>query len=130
MGLLSSLWGSSTPASDEDRRAQAIRSGDAVPSRAERQRCWDARDVYFGCLDRANVIDALDPAGAATAKKACAKEGEQLDRDCAAEWVAHFKKFRVANHQKEQRLAALRAQGANEVQINNGPGDSVPANRK
>ncbi|KAL1900503.1 hypothetical protein Sste5346_002224 [Sporothrix stenoceras] len=127
MGFLSSLWNKNP--TDEERRAEAVRTGEAVPSRAERQKCWDARDNYFGCLDRINVIDAVEPRGAAVAQKACAKEGEQLEKDCAAEWVAHFKKFRVANHQKEQRLAALKAQGANEVQINNGPGDSVPVNR-
>ncbi|ERS98886.1 uncharacterized protein SPSK_04610 [Sporothrix schenckii 1099-18] len=130
MGI-SSLWGgSSAPATEEERRAQAIRSGAAVPSRAERKKCWDSRDLYFGCLDRINVYDALDPAGAAAAQKSCAKESQQMDRDCAAEWVVHFKKYRLANHQKEQRLAALKAQGAFEVQINNGPGDSVPANKK
>lgn len=86
MGFLSSLWNNNP--TDEERRAQAIRSGEAVPSRAERQRCWDARDNYFGCLDRINVIDAVEPGGAAAAKKACAKEGEQLEKDCAAEWVS------------------------------------------
>ncbi|CAK7241897.1 MAG: hypothetical protein STHCBS139747_003370 [Sporothrix thermara] len=128
MGLLSSVWGG--PATPEAKRAEEIRSGAAVPSRAERLRCWESRDKYFGCLDRNNIIDAVEQPGAAAALKACPKENEQFERDCAAQWVAHFKKYRVANYQKEQRLAALRAQGANEVQINNGPGDSVPVPKK
>lgn len=87
MGLLSSILPGTAPASEEAQRAEAIRAGTAVPSRAERQRCWDSRDVYFGCLDRNSIVDAVEPAGAAAAQKACAKESEQLDRDCAAQWV-------------------------------------------
>ncbi|EFX03363.1 hypothetical protein CMQ_5413 [Grosmannia clavigera kw1407] len=127
MGILSYVWpfGSSSAASTtpDGRRADAIRTGAAVPSRAERQRCWDSRDGLFACLDRNNIIDAVEPAGAAAAAAACGPENAQLERDCAAQWVAHFKKYRVANYQKEQRLAALRAQGANEMQIQSGPGD-------
>ncbi|CAK7564293.1 MAG: hypothetical protein SEPTF4163_002182 [Sporothrix epigloea] len=130
MGLLSSVWGSGAPTTEEAKRAEEIRSGAAVPSRAERLRCWESRDLYFGCLDRNNIIDAVEQPGSAAALKACPKESEQFERDCAAQWVDHFKKYRVANHQRQQRLAALRAQGAQEVQISNGPGDSVPAGKK
>ncbi|CAK7199826.1 hypothetical protein SEUCBS139899_002512 [Sporothrix eucalyptigena] len=128
MGLLSSIW-PGAPASEEAKRAEEIRTGAAVPSRAERQRCWESRDLYFGCLDKHNIIDAVEGAGPAAALKACPKENEQFERDCAAQWVTHFKKYRVANHQREKRLAQLRAQGANEVQINNGPGDSIPVKK-
>ncbi|OAA65240.1 Cytochrome c oxidase, subunit VIb [Niveomyces insectorum RCEF 264] len=134
MGVLSFLWPFSSSsdaagADDPTNRAAAIRSGAAVPSRAERQRCWDSRDAYFACLDRHHIVDAVQPAGAAAAAKACGGESAQLERDCAAQWVAHFKKYRVANHQKVERLKALRAQGANEMQIEGGPGGPVPAKR-
>lgn len=122
MGLLP--W--SGPSSEEEKRAEAVRNGAAVPTRAERKKCWESRDIYFGCLDKNNIIDVVKPEGAAAAKKACSAENKLIERDCAAQWVDHFKKYRVANYQKEQRLAALRAQGANEVQIQNGPGDTVP----
>ncbi len=38
--------------------------------------------------------------------------------------VTHFKKYRVANWQKEQWLKALEAQGAQPMQIEDGPGKS------
>ena len=138
MGLLS--W-SSGPSSEEEKRAAAVRNGAAVPTRAERKKCWDSRDIYFGCLDKHSIIDVTKAEGEAAAKKACGAENALIERDCAAQWVcslhdtlytgtngqvAHFKKYRVANYQKEQRLAALRAQGANEVQIQSGPGDTIP----
>ena len=88
MGLLSSVWGG--PATPEAKRAEEIRSGAAVPSRAERLRCWESRDKYFGCLDRNNIIDAVEQPGAAAALKACPKENEQFERDCAAQWVSRF----------------------------------------
>ncbi|EPE05159.1 oxidoreductase-like protein [Ophiostoma piceae UAMH 11346] len=123
MGLLS--W-SSGPTSDDEKRAEAVRNGAAVPTRAERKKCWDSRDIYFGCLDKHKIIDVTKAENEAAAKKACGAENALIERDCAAQWVAHFKKYRVANYQKEQRLAALRAQGANEVQIQSGPGDTIP----
>lgn len=88
MGLLSSVWGSGAPTTEEAKRAEEIRSGAAVPSRAERLRCWESRDLYFGCLDRNNIIDAVEQPGSAAALKACPKESEQFERDCAAQWVS------------------------------------------
>lgn len=38
--------------------------------------------------------------------------------------VTYFKKWRVADYNKKQRLAALEAQGAQSVQIQSGPGAS------
>ena len=81
MGLLSYFNPSPTEV-----RAEAVRSGAAVPSREERARCWESRDAYFSCLDGASIIDPLaDPSAA---KRACGAQSNQFEKDCAAQWVS------------------------------------------
>ncbi|KAK4676155.1 hypothetical protein QC764_509620 [Podospora pseudoanserina] len=108
MGWLSS-------SSPEDQRSQEIRAGTVAPSRAERARCWEARDGYFACLDKNNIVDALKEEKAAG--KACGAEGKVFERDCAAQWVTYFKKWRVQDIQKRQRIKELEAQGANRLDV-------------
>lgn len=83
MGVFDFWKGSSSP---EAKRAEEVRSGARAPDRTERKRCWEARDGYFACLDRAGVLDAIKDDAAAA--KACRAEGAQFERDCAAEWVS------------------------------------------
>ncbi|KKY30905.1 putative oxidoreductase-like protein [Diaporthe ampelina] len=116
MGL-TDFWKSST-----DKRADEVRSGAVAPSRTERKRCWESRDAYFACLDRNNILDAIKDDKAAA--KQCGGDSVAFETDCAAEWVTYFKKWRVAEHNKKQRLAQLQAQGAQNVQIQTGPAGS------
>ncbi|KAG5986928.1 hypothetical protein E4U54_005215 [Claviceps lovelessii] len=96
-------------------RADAIRSGDAIPNRHERSLCWASRDAYFACLDANDILDANKDAAAA--KRACPRETDAFERDCAAAWVKYFKQWRVADVQKKRRLEELRKQGAHEMQV-------------
>ncbi|GAB0138380.1 hypothetical protein EsDP_00006615 [Epichloe bromicola] len=96
-------------------RSDAIRSGDAIPNRQERSVCWASRDAYFACLDANNILDANKDASAA--KRACPRESDAFDRDCAAAWVKYFKQWRVADIQKKRRLDELRKQGAQEMEV-------------
>lgn len=98
-----------------DTRGDAIRSGDAIPTRAERLQCWAARDAYFGCLDAHDILDASKDAAAA--QRACPREGADFERDCAAAWVKYFKQWRVADVQRRRRLDELRRQGAQEMSV-------------
>jgi cytochrome c oxidase assembly factor 6 len=84
MGLLPSLnlFG---PASEADKRATEVRSGAVAPSRAERARCWEARDTYFACLDANAIVDAVKDDKKAAA--ACGPESGRFEKDCAAQWV-------------------------------------------
>lgn len=142
MGL-TDFWKSST-----DKRAGEVRSGAVAPTRTERKKCWESRDAYFACLDRNNILDAIKDDRAAA--KQCGGESAVFERDCATEWVSYnnhrplinnkepgltgcdllflqvtyFKKWRVAEHNKRQRLAQLQAQGAQSVQIQTGPAGS------
>lgn len=79
MGLFSSFQ------SEEAKRAEEVRTGAVAPDRSERRKCWEARDAYFGCLDRNVIVDALKDD--AKARKACPAENQVFERDCAAAWV-------------------------------------------
>lgn len=103
--------------SQEDTRAESIRSGTAVPTRSERTVCWAARDQYFACLDANNIVDATKDPGAASAARLCAPQSAEFERDCAVAWVKYFKQWRVADIQKRQRLDELRKQGAREMEV-------------
>lgn len=99
-------------ASSSSPRAEAIRAGDAIPTRSERQLCWAARDAFFACLD-ANSIE--DPARCPRAT--CRSENAVFEQDCSRAWVDYFKKWRVADLQKRRRLEELRRQGAQEMSV-------------
>ncbi|KAK3376768.1 oxidoreductase-like protein [Lasiosphaeria ovina] len=101
--------------SESDKRASEIRAGAVVPTRAERKRCWEARDSYFACLDASSIVDPLKDEKKAA--KACAHESTQFERDCATQWVTYFKKWRVQDIQKKARLKELEAQGANKLDV-------------
>ncbi|KAK0749963.1 cytochrome oxidase c subunit VIb-domain-containing protein [Schizothecium vesticola] len=114
MGLLPT-WLGGTPSPSDD-RAQSIRSGTVAPTRSERQRCWEARDAYFSCLDAHNIVDALKDNKAAG--KACGAQSAQFEQNCATQWVTYFKKWRVQELQKKVRLKELEAQGAVKMDVN------------
>lgn len=56
------------------------------PDRASRVRCWDARDRFFECLDRNDILDSLKEEG--KAKQICSEEFKGFDENCAASWVS------------------------------------------
>lgn len=82
MGLLSGIF----PPSEADKRATEVRTGAVAPSRAERQKCWEARDAYFACLDGHGIVDALKDDKAAA--RACGSESAGFEKDCATQWVS------------------------------------------
>ncbi|KAG5978921.1 hypothetical protein E4U55_005769 [Claviceps digitariae] len=103
------------PLSSSSSRSDAIRSGHAIPNRQERSICWASRDAYYACLDANHIIDPnKDPAAT---QRACPRQSEAFERDCAAAWVKYFKQWRVADYQKKKRLEELRKQGAQEMEV-------------
>ncbi|RDL38910.1 uncharacterized protein BP5553_03250 [Venustampulla echinocandica] len=91
-----------------------------APDRTQRARCWEARDAYFSCLDKNGILDSI--AEKDKAEKGCKKESTQFETNCASSWVTYFKKRRVMEHQRNQTLEKLKAQGATEVDGDLGPG--------
>ncbi|KAI0912571.1 oxidoreductase-like protein [Ustulina deusta] len=108
--------------SPDDKRKEEVRTGARAPDRSERRQCWDARDNFYKCLDKHDVIDSLSGEGKKTADKHCAPEDKTFHNNCAAAWVTYFKKYRVADYQKKRTLERLEKEDASKVAIQ-GPGD-------
>lgn len=53
-----------------------------APTRQERKACWKGRDLYFGCLDKAGVVEAGAENGA------CSRELSEYENNCAKSWVS------------------------------------------
>ncbi|KAI1769837.1 cytochrome oxidase c subunit VIb-domain-containing protein [Hypoxylon cercidicola] len=114
--------------SPEEKRKEEVRTGARAPDRTERKQCWDARDGFYQCLDKNNVIDSLSGEGKKIAEKQCATEHKEFEANCASAWVTYFKRYRVADHKKKETLARLEKEGANRVAVE-GPGD-MPGSKK
>lgn len=59
------------------------------PSRQNRHDCWEARDGYFGCLDRAQVVKAGEEGST------CTKEKQRYENNCAKSWVRLLRNYRL-----------------------------------
>lgn len=81
MGLFGSTTPSTIPAPKTSSDGTPI-----APDRSARQKCWDARDTYFACLDKHGIVDSIR--NKEEAEKACPKEGETLAGNCASSWVS------------------------------------------
>lgn len=103
------------------------------PSRTNRAKCYEARDAFFECLDRNNILDSINSkAGRAATANACAQADQDFEKNCAHSWVGmsptlvywrvhygadtelqveYFKKQRVVNYQKEQTIKKIEAEG-------------------
>ncbi|KAF7924313.1 uncharacterized protein EAE98_007364 [Botrytis deweyae] len=112
------LFSSSTPASLPPPKIGAD-GAPIAPDRTQRSRCWEARDAYFKCLDKAEIIDSITEKD--KAEKACAAESKGFESNCATSWVQYFKKRRVMEYQRDQTLQRLKAEGAQEMPGQIGP---------
>ena len=56
-----------------------------APDRTQRAKCWEARDAYFKCLDRNNIIDSISEKD--KAEKGCSAEARGFESNCASSWV-------------------------------------------
>ena len=100
-----------------------------VPTKEERQACWDARDAYFECLDKNQLwlsglkpapeeIPELDPTQPPIQPHnwsngslyTCKQLSKLFNSKCLPSWVWHFEITRVKALQKEFQLEKLAAQ--------------------
>ncbi|KZO91100.1 hypothetical protein CALVIDRAFT_489578 [Calocera viscosa TUFC12733] len=77
----------------------------AAPKRDDRKRCWDSRDAYFLCLDKANLLAPGSETGST-----CAKERKGYEASCAKSWVEYFDKRRVLDARQKAMVAAQEEQ--------------------
>ncbi|KAG9558317.1 hypothetical protein KCU71_g10244, partial [Aureobasidium melanogenum] len=101
--------------------------------RTKRAHCWEARDAYFACLDKNNIIDSVKQSE--KADSLCATESAKFDQNCASSWVClyslhticgdpltlrqvqYFKKRRVMEYQRDQTLKRLQGEGASDIAV-------------
>lgn len=76
-------------ASADEKRKEEVRTGSRAPDRTERKQCWDARDNFYKCLDKHDVIDSLNGNGKKIADKQCAPENRAFEENCATAWVRY-----------------------------------------
>lgn len=57
-----------------------------APNRDRRAHCWQARDAFFACLEKHQIVDSIKEKDAA--EKGCGEEGRGLERECASSWVS------------------------------------------
>ena len=67
-----------------------------APNRHDRQHCWEARDAFFACLDRNNILDGIKDD--TSAQKQCGAESVVFDRNCAQTWVAFSLSLSLYEH--------------------------------
>lgn len=89
MGWLPS-WGSSGEASEAAPKAKD--GSYEAPDRTKRVQCWDSRDIFFQCLNRNNILDAIKDHDAA--EQACGNESKYFETNCAKSWVRLFIRIR------------------------------------
>lgn len=82
MGWFSSSDSNSTKASD---------GGRIAPDRTSRQQCWNGRDLFFDCLDRNDIVDAIK--NDSEARKKCGQEIAEFETACAKAWVCPLEPF-------------------------------------
>ncbi|KAF8637755.1 hypothetical protein AX17_002597 [Amanita inopinata Kibby_2008] len=73
---------------------------DVALTRQDRQKCWEARDGYFACLDKVGVIKAGEEKDGA-----CAGEKKGYEQNCAKSWIEYFNQRRVIGEAQKERLA-------------------------
>ncbi len=66
--------------------------------KADREKCWAARDAYFACIETG------------TPAPACAAQRTALEGSCPASWVKHFEQRRIYLQQREMHIKALEAE--------------------
>lgn len=96
MGLFGSSAPSSIPAPKVSTDGTPI-----APDRSARQKCWDARDTYFACLDKHGIVDSIR--NKEEAEKACPREGDQLAGNCASSWVSLYSEI-LSLEEESRRL--------------------------
>lgn len=58
------------------------------PSRSNRKQCYAARDAFFECLDKNNVLDSINTkSGRDKAASFCSSFDQEFEKNCAHSWV-------------------------------------------
>jgi cytochrome c oxidase assembly factor 6 len=99
-----------------------------LPTKSERQKCYDSRDKYFVCLDQHELwLDNLNPKtheeivkiqptnifGKKSIDNTCKNLKELYKSDCLPSWFMHFQVLRVEEKQKLYLVNKMKEDEAN-----------------
>ncbi|KIX06904.1 uncharacterized protein Z518_04880 [Rhinocladiella mackenziei CBS 650.93] len=112
-GLPTWLGGSPPASRPETVRPRSKDGGFIAPDRNARELCYESRDIFFECLDKNNILDAIKEDE--KARKVCPKEISEFERDCAKTWIKYFKEKRVMEYKRDQTLAKIQEDDAKMV---------------
>ncbi|CAI4035715.1 hypothetical protein SMKI_13G3660 [Saccharomyces mikatae IFO 1815] len=76
-------------------------------TRSQRKLCWESRDGFFQCLDKANILDAMDPKNSKSVNAQCKVENEKFEENCAHSWIKYFKEKRVIDFKREEAIKKI-----------------------
>lgn len=92
-------WGSTSKPEGASSTSETAGSEEyRPPGRQTRAKCWDSRDVFNECLNRNNILDAIKDKDAAD--KACGKESDLFEKNCASSWVSSCKSLIFSSTRK------------------------------
>ena len=81
-------WLTGSPKSADQPVIEKAHDGGLVaPDRNKREMCYESRDIFFECLDKNNILDAIREDE--QSRKACPQEVADYERDCAKSWVRY-----------------------------------------
>ncbi|KAK7208295.1 hypothetical protein BZA70DRAFT_273372 [Myxozyma melibiosi] len=72
----------------------AQQQDDTFVTRAERQKCWDARDGFFACLTENKIRSLRKPEARTAVSEKCKEASDVLHQSCRQAWVDHFMRLR------------------------------------
>lgn len=86
------VWGldwitGSGPSQPTSTAPRSTDGGYVAPDRSKREVCYESRDLFFKCLDRNNILDAVKEDE--KSRQVCPTEVTAYERDCARSWVSY-----------------------------------------
>ncbi|KAL1985125.1 hypothetical protein VTN96DRAFT_8254 [Rasamsonia emersonii] len=99
--------------SDGPKSAKASDGGRIAPDRSSREQCYNSRDLFFECLDRNDILDAIK--NDADARKKCGKEIAEFESACSKTWVKYFKEKRVMEYNRDKTIERIKQEDAAKV---------------
>lgn len=80
-------WGSGS--SEEGGVKKTAGGAFESPSRTNRKKCYEARDSFFECLDKNNILDSINTkSGREKAETFCSQFDKEFEKNCAHSWVS------------------------------------------
>lgn len=99
-------WPFSSSPSGPNNLPRSSDGGRIAPDRSSREQCYEARDVFFACLDRHDILDATKHDR--EARRNCAKEIAEFEAACSRTWVKYFKEKRVMEYNRDKTIERIK----------------------